>query len=292
MNTIEGYAFYGCSSITNIEIPASIDSIGICAFNNCNQLESIKIDENNSRYDSRNSSNTIIESESDILLIGCAQSVIPTSVKEIASKAFSGCSELKSITIPSNIVSIGEYCFENCTSLTSVKIKADITAINEFLFYGCKGLTDIELPNTIKSIGYSAFYGCTSLESFVSPEDLTSIGATAFSACTSLVDFQVSQNVTTIGERAFYGCSSLSELTLPQRVKSIGYYALYTNNPQGTTFVLIPTTPPTLEHPKNDNNLFNTFSSPRYIKVHASAVEAYRSAKGWEQYADDIVANI
>ena len=292
VSAIEGYAFYGCTSMRNIVIPASVDSIGVCAFNNCTQLSSITIDVNNQKYDSRSNSNAIIESASNTLLLGCSETIIPSSVKAIASKAFSSCIGLKSIAIPASVTTIGEYCFENCSALSSVDIKGEIVSIDEALFYGCKSLKEINLPNSVKSIGYSAFYGCTSLESFVLPEALTTIGGRAFSACSNLKDITISANVSTIGTRAFYGCSSLSTLTIPQRVKSIGYYGLYTNNPQGTTFFIIPTTPPTLESSESDNNDYSTFSSPRSIKVHASAVDTYRGAKGWQQYADDIVANI
>jgi hypothetical protein len=46
--------------------------------------------------------------------------IIPNSVIEIRTRAFSGCTGLTSITIPASNVNILAGAFENCTNLTSV----------------------------------------------------------------------------------------------------------------------------------------------------------------------------
>ncbi|MBO5224407.1 MAG: leucine-rich repeat protein [Clostridia bacterium] len=78
-------AFYGCSSLTSIEISDSVTSIGNFAFRDCSSLTSIKI---------------------------------PDSVTSIGKEVFRFCSSLTSIEIPDSVTSIGEYAFQYCSKLT------------------------------------------------------------------------------------------------------------------------------------------------------------------------------
>ena len=140
-------AFYGCASLTSIEIPNSVTTIGSNAFEGCASLTSIEI---------------------------------PNSVTTIGGRAFSGCKGLKSIEIPNSMTSIEASAFEGCTGLTSIEISNSVTSIGANAFYGCTGLTGtLSLPNSITSIGQYSFCGC-SMQSIVIPNSVTSIGKGAF----------------------------------------------------------------------------------------------------------------
>lgn len=94
------------------------------------------------------------------MTIGCKTSVIPSddSVTSIGGSAFSGCSELKSVTIPDSVTSIGNYAFENCSGLTSVTIPDSVTSIGDSVFEGCKKLTSVTmLPTTPPTLGGNVF---------------------------------------------------------------------------------------------------------------------------------------
>ena len=84
-------------SVTYDGTTYSVTKIGDTAFRNCTGLTSIVVENGNPKYDSRNSCNAIIETESNTLIVGCNSTIIPNSVTTIGNYAFSGCSGLTSI---------------------------------------------------------------------------------------------------------------------------------------------------------------------------------------------------
>ena len=141
--SIGNYAFYKCKSLTSITIPNSVTSIGEFAFSNCTSLTSITVEKGNSKYDSRDNCNAIIETNTNKLIAGCKNTTISNSVTSIGNYAFYGCSGLTSITIPNSVTSIGESAFKSCSSLTSITIPNSVTSIGERAFSYCSGLTSI-----------------------------------------------------------------------------------------------------------------------------------------------------
>jgi len=58
-------AFSGCSGLTSVTIPNSVTSIDAGAFSGCSGLISIKVESGNTKYDSRDRCNAIIETASN-----------------------------------------------------------------------------------------------------------------------------------------------------------------------------------------------------------------------------------
>ena len=98
---IGSYAFYGCSSLTAVEIPNSVTSIGDEAFYGCSGLTAIQI---------------------------------PSSVTSIGERAFYDCSSLTTVEIPNSVTSIGERAFYGCERLHSVTIGAGVLSIGSNAF--------------------------------------------------------------------------------------------------------------------------------------------------------------
>ena len=143
--------------------------------------------------------------------------------------AFSGCTELTSITIPNSILRIGGWAFYGCTGLTSVSIPNSVTEIGSEAFSGCVRLTSVTIPNSVIKIGDYAFSGCTRLTSITIPNSITEIHSGAFYGCTGLtsVAFNAEKctNMGSVTYPAFSGCTNLTTLTIGEMVTTIPAYA-------------------------------------------------------------------
>jgi hypothetical protein len=102
ITSIGGYAFYGCTGITEIVIPNTVTSIGVYSFYGCTSMTSIKLPEN----DNFTKLNTYVLGNCTSL----KSITIPSSVQSYGSYVLSG-SGIESLDIPS-----GPTCFGSSTS--------------------------------------------------------------------------------------------------------------------------------------------------------------------------------
>ena len=228
VTTIGGDSFYGCS-LSSISIPKSVTSIERNAFSHCSNLSSIIVEADNEIYDSRDNCNAIIESETNTLIIGCNNTIIPISVTKIGSSAFNGCSGLTSLEIPNSVTEIEGCAFEGCSGLSYIEIPNSVTTIDAGTFINCTNLTSISIPNSVTSIGNNAFEDCTSLKSIIIPNSVTLLGEVIFNRCSNLTSVTLSNSLTSIS-RTFLYCSSLESITIPNSITSIGDYTFYECN--------------------------------------------------------------
>ena len=228
VTTIENSAFGGCYDLTSIIIPSSVTSIGWYAFSGCSGLTSIVVDPGNTKYDSRNNCNAIIETSTNKLIAGCQNTAIPNSVTTIGDGAFTGSRNLTVVAIPNSVETIENNAFYGCSGLASITMGKSVTSIGEEAFAYCTGLTSFVLPNSLTSIGKSAFYQCSGLVSVTIPGSVRSIANSAFLRCDALNYVTVEWN-TPISSSAF---SEMTEATLyvPQGCKSAYQSADYWKN--------------------------------------------------------------
>ena len=153
-------AFFYCYSLTDVTIGASVTDIGEFAFSYCSRLKNFKVKAQNTKFDSRDNCNAIIETASNTLRFGCPGTVIPNSVTAIGNYAFYSCSGINTeVIIPPSVTEIGYSAFNNCSNMPSVTI-----------------------PASVKSIGSSAFDSCyrrTSINAYPNPAEVT-LGAEVF----------------------------------------------------------------------------------------------------------------
>ena len=144
------------------------------------------------------------------------------NLNDISYEAFSGCNNLKGITIPYGITTIGGSAFSGCSSLTSITIPDSVTTIEYGAFNGCSSLTSVTIPNSVTTIEFDAFSNCSSLTSVIIGDSVTTIGDSVFSNCRSLTSVTIPDSVTTIDWGAFDSCSSLTTVTIGDSVTTIG----------------------------------------------------------------------
>ena len=162
----------------------------------------------------------------------------------IGAKAFSGCTNLTSVTMPDRVTSIGDSAFDGCSNLLSVVVGVGVTNVGTYAFRGTpfyNNLPDglvvfgkvayemrgtcpsaVEIPDGVAIIGNSVFSGCSGMASVTIPNSVTSIGSYAFSGCSGLTSVTIPDGVTIIEHGMFNNCSGLLDVTIPDGVTSIG----------------------------------------------------------------------
>ena len=308
-------AFKSCDDLTSITIPQKVSSIGEYAFEYCSRLTSIVVEKGNTKYDSRNDCNAIIETATNCLIVGCKNTIIPTGVTSIGDGAFQYCRELTAITIPEGVKSIGNRAFEECIRLTSISIPKSVTSIGDGAFWWCLDLTSITIPESVTSIGRRVFAGnnMTSIivekgntmydsrgdwnaiietttnsliagcKNTIFPSDVTNIGYGAFYSC-EFLSITIPESVTKIGEQAFLGCDSLTSITIPESVTSICDSVFFSCRYLTSITSLIKEPYPIDYSVFNAWPMFTNMYETATLYVPAGTVEAYKSTEGWKNF--------
>ncbi len=152
-----------------------------------------------------------------------------TSLTDIATYAFSGCSLLKTINLPASLRTIGKNAFTG-TGLTSVTIPASVETIDEKAFYNSKVLAQITFEGTaeangkLKTIGKNAFEGTLLTDiSFPVSENNITLGQNLFGTKNEILNtIYLSESIIDIGI-AFSGCTAIQKITVSD--KSENFYA-------------------------------------------------------------------
>ena len=221
-------SFSYCTELKSVKIQEGVIEIGSRAFWRCEKVESIELPDSlvvvgyQGVYGGSPFYHTAYYNNPDnwqdgVLYIGNhliatkkdevpADYKIKEGTKTISGYAFSGCENLKSISIPESVVNIGPWAFtesgvkndrsnwengvfyvgkhavssDKTLVPSDLKIKEGTVSISVDAFDKCVNISTVQIPNTVKYIGHSAFLGCEELKSAYIPESVTYIGGAAF----------------------------------------------------------------------------------------------------------------
>lgn len=288
-------AFIGCTGLTTFTIPYSVTSIDGSLFYGCTKLKSIIVDSKNSKYDSRDNCNAIIETASNKLVSGCKNTIIPNSVEIIGRYAFCAMPDLTSIRIPNSVKIIESSAFSDCTDLTSIRLPESLTRIDAGAFESCTGLTSVTIPSNVIDVGYGAFKDCSNLKSvtiksnaFLSKSHPYETFDDQFISLTmgyffgnQVEEYVIGDEVYKIAEKAFENCSNLKSVTLGVNVTEIGE-GVFKNCSQLTTVTVKNTKPVIID----ESAFSNRFNAILYVPARTKA--SYLAANYWKDFKDII----
>lgn len=187
-----------CTSLKNLTIPETVETVGKDAFFNSGwslqQSSSWKICDG-------------------VLLEYCGEAseiVIPPTVRLIATGFLCSDAAPVSVTLPYGMIRVADGAFQGCETIERVTFSDSVTEIGNAAFQDCTSLKNLVDMNAIQTIGDNAFEGCTSLVNVVLPDTLTKLGVAAFRSCSSLTAVKFPVNLTELPEAVFYKCVALS----------------------------------------------------------------------------------
>ncbi|MCD8090748.1 MAG: leucine-rich repeat domain-containing protein [Clostridiales bacterium] len=288
VTSIDEGAFTDCLSLTEITIPANVSYIGENVFEGCMALENIYVDSGNEyyydkdgilfaygddggelvRYPLAKKGDYTVDSSVRCIheraFKGCVY-LTSIQISELNGElecdyAFSGCTNLETVTIADGIETIGEGMFMNCSSLKTIDLPDSVTAVESYAFKNCASLAEMTLGDNVLTIGKGAFSGCSGLNTlsvpFVGETSTTNtylgyiFGGDSYSnnasyVPSSLENIKVTGALYTLASNALYGCTMVKNAEINNMVVSNNAFR-YCTSLEGVTFthrVLSITTP-------------------------------------------------
>ncbi len=253
-------AFKSCVSLSEINIPETVLSIGESAFSFCRLLESIELPKGfhelsascflscKSLKEIKNTESIMVYGQGALQSTAISEFSIPEGVEVIPPYLFYACRNLKNISLPSSVKTLGEECFYACgfeeitlpqglkeigrgalsgTQIKSMTLPGGLTTIGEQAFCVCKSLQSINMKACqIADIPKEAFRECILLNDVQLPENLERIGVEAFKECSALAEIELPSALKHISNWAFSYCEALTQIELPEGLEDLGQYVI------------------------------------------------------------------
>ena len=221
LTAIGSFAFQD-SGIEELVLPATVKELGRDIFYYARNLKALSVEKGNTVFDSRDNCNAIIETASNTLRIGCANTVVPDGIEALGRMAFSGIPSLKEVKLPSGLTSIGWATFWADTELSKVTLSESVTDIGESPFGGCERITSLVID--AKNTKYDSRNNCNAIietatnkliQGFATtkiPEGVKTIATAAFRSLATLTEIEIPASVEKIEPEAFLYCNQMTKV--------------------------------------------------------------------------------
>lgn len=227
LTTLGTHAFEGCKNLKTIYLPnGSLKKISESSFKDCSSLTSIDIPVN-------------VVSIGKKAFCGCSKLVnvnIINGVTEISERAFDSCKSLQSISLGESIKKLGDYAFFDCQALSEIEGMDHVEYIGVQCFFNTCSLNEISFGDGLKVINQEAFLN-SSIKSMIIPRGIQEIGNEAISCATEIticlnIDINndnfnrcekliLLEGTTEIPADFMSYCSNLRSVTIPEGVITI-----------------------------------------------------------------------
>ncbi|MBQ8885046.1 MAG: leucine-rich repeat domain-containing protein [Clostridia bacterium] len=227
---IDDHAFFGCVNLQYVQLGAydfdlqeitssSLKSIGYRAFYGCTLLSSIVIPETVEIIKSYAFRKTDMykKAESGSALVYAGNWLVDFNQDGVISSIMGGGDG--NFAVADGTVGVAEYAFFNAAYIFGVSFPESVKTISRAAFYQAANIEKVTLPSTLKRIEEYTFYGCPYLFEIELPQELEYIGRSAFYEC-SFMGCGVSEDGTMVVDKE-------ATLVIPDSVKTIEDYAFY-----------------------------------------------------------------
>ena len=245
--------FSDCPGLTSVELPASLEYIGINAFAGDKKLSRVTLPDTlveigEDAFDQTAWVRDHVDQDGFLILNHMLVSyrgesdriVIPEGVKYIGGGAFFSHPEIRSLVIPDSVEYIGQEAFADCSSLSEISFGKGINEIGPDAFADTAWLKNREwaiagdillkyngkearvtVPSEVKAVGIAAFAGNSYIKDVTIPEETDMIWQSAFEGCDHLERAEIKGKVTDIEYCTFKDCTSLQNIILPDSLETI-----------------------------------------------------------------------
>ena len=205
ITSIGGYVFYD-TMVSEVQLPDTLQSIGLYAFYSCDNLTSIDLPLGLSSIGAYGFYGS-----------GLTELYIPETMSEISSNCFQNCRNLSSITLPDTVRKLNYDAFSGCTALKSVTMPIDLNFSSyDFTGYG-EFVSAFDGTPNVESIRYTPgetgamyFRGTSNTSSYINP-DYYYCRSLEYISRSALKTVSFDEGITSIAALAFTQ-SALSEV--------------------------------------------------------------------------------
>lgn len=164
------YILTGASAVTSLNLPSTLQTIGMHAFNKTG-LETVELPEGLTSIEVSAFANTNLTNV-----------VLPEGLTQIGASAFRNCTSLESITLPASLESLPNYLVSGCTALTTIKCmrRTPPTAANYMTDTKLYPSITLYVPAGTKEL-YAADAVWSKVKEIVEFEDETPVNAPTYS---------------------------------------------------------------------------------------------------------------